>query len=91
MPRELKAKYPRASIRTQPSWCGFRGVAQLDPTDTLFQVIGRDFLEEQKRLYGAHGVYAADPFHESAPPINTPEYLTSVGQVYPLAFPELRP
>lgn len=80
VPRDLKAKYPRASIRTQPSWCGFRGVAQLDPTDTLFQVIGRDFLEEQKRLYGAHGVYAADPFHESAPPINTPEYLTSVGQ-----------
>lgn len=33
----------------------FTGVAQLDPTDSLFQVIGHDFLEEQKKLYGAHG------------------------------------
>ena len=61
-------------------WCAFTGVAQLDPTDSLFQVIGHDFLEEQKKLYGAHGVYAADPFHESTPPIDTPEYLSAVGK-----------
>lgn len=79
VPRELKDKYPDAKIQQQPSWCDFIGVAQLDPTDSLFQVLGRDFLEEQKKLYGAHGVYAADPFHESAPPIDTPEYLSAVG------------
>lgn len=79
VPRELKEKYPEAGIQFQPSWCGFVGSAQLDPTDSLFQVIGRDFLEEQKNLYGAHGVYAADPFHESFPPVNTPEYLAAVG------------
>lgn len=80
VPRELKAKYPHAKIQQQPSWCAFTGVAQLDPTDSLFQVIGHDFLEEQKKLYGAHGVYAADPFHESTPPIDTPEYLSAVGK-----------
>lgn len=80
VPRELKDKYPHAKIQQQPSWCAFTGVAQLDPTDSLFQVIGHDFLEEQKKLYGAHGVYAADPFHESAPPIDTPEYLSAVGK-----------
>lgn len=80
VPRELKEKYPDAQIRLQPSWCGFKGAAQLDPTDSLFQVFGRDFLEEEKKLFGAHGVYAADPFHESKPPVDTPEYLAAVGQ-----------
>lgn len=80
VPRELKEKYPDARIQQQPSWCDFEGVAQLDPTDPLFQQFGREFLEEEKKLYGAHGVYAADPFHESFPPVDTPEYLTAVGR-----------
>ncbi|MBC8620068.1 alpha-N-acetylglucosaminidase [Parabacteroides faecis] len=79
VPRELKNKYPDAKIQLQPSWCGFTGAAQLDPTDPLFSAFGRDFLEEEKRLFGAHGVYAADPFHESRPPVDTPEYLSAVG------------
>lgn len=61
-------------------WCGFDGTAQLDPTDPLFHEMGLAFLEEQDKLFGSYGVYAADPFHESAPPIDTPEYLTGVGQ-----------
>lgn len=79
VPRELKNKYPDAQIRLQPSWCAFTGAAQLDPTDSLFTAFGRTFLEEEKKLFGAHGVYAADPFHESAPPVDTPEYLSAVG------------
>lgn len=79
VPRELKDKYPEAKIQLQPSWCGFTGAAQLDPTDPLFSSFGRDFLEEEKKLFGAHGVYAADPFHESRPPVDTPEYLSAVG------------
>lgn len=86
VPRELKEKYPNAKIQVQRSWCGFPGVAQLDPTDSLFQVIGRDFLEEEKKLYGTHGFYAADPFHESKPPVNTPEYLMKVGQAIHKVF-----
>lgn len=79
VPRELKDKYPEAKIRLQPGWCGFKGAGQLDPTDALFATLGRDFLEEEKKLYGTYGIYAADPFHESAPPVNTPEYLSAVG------------
>lgn len=79
VPRELSRKYPDAKIRRQRSWCDFKGAAQLDPTDSLFQAFGRDFLDEMAALYGAHGFYAADPFHESAPPVDTPEYLSSVG------------
>lgn len=80
VPRELKEKFPDAAIRLQPSWCGFKGAGQLDPTDSLFQTFGRVFLEEEKKLFGAHGAYAADPFHESAPPVNTKEYLNAVGR-----------
>lgn len=80
VPREFKVKFPDASIRLQSSWCGFRGAGQLDPTDSLFRKFGKAFLEEEKRLFGAHGVYAADPFHESAPPVKTKEYLNAVGK-----------
>ena len=88
---DLKEKYPDAKIQLQPSWCGFTGAAQLDPTDSLFTVIGRDFLEEEKKLYGAHGVYAADPFHESQPPVDTPEYLSAVGNSIHKLFNDFDP
>ena len=91
VPRELKEKYPEAQIRLQPSWCAFTGAGQLDPTDSLFTKFGRDFLEEEKKLYGAHGVYAADPFHESMPPINTPEYLSAVGKTIHQLFQDFHP
>lgn len=91
VPRELKDKYPEAKIQLQPSWCGFTGAAQLDPTDPLFSSFGRDFLEEEKKLFGAHGVYAADPFHESRPPVDTPEYLSAVGHSIYKLFKDFDP
>ena len=91
VPRELKDKFPEAQIRLQPSWCAFTGAGQLDPTDPLFTKLGRDFLEEEKKLYGAHGVYAADPFHESQPPIDTPEYLSAVGKTIHQLFQDFDP
>lgn len=80
VPQEFLKRFPNAKIRIQPSWVAFAGVASLDPTDPLFIAFGRDFLEEEKKLFGAHGTYAADPFHESKPPVDTPEYLNSVGK-----------
>lgn len=79
VPRACKEKFPDAKIKLQPRWCGFEGAAQMDPLDPLFKKMGKTFLEEQKKLYGSHGIYAADPFHESAPPDNAPDYLTAVG------------
>lgn len=91
VPREFKTKFPDAKIKLQGSWCGFKGAAQLDPTDPLFAEFGRAFLDEEKKIFGAHGVYAADPFHESAPPINTPEYLNSVGRSIHQLFKDFDP
>lgn len=91
VPRELKEKYPDAKIKLQHSWCGFKGAAQLDPTDPLFEKLGKAFLEEEKKLFGAHGYYAADPFHESSPPDKSPDYLANVGKAVNAIFKEHDP
>lgn len=91
VPREMKDKFPDARINLQGSWCGFTGAAQLDPLDTLFYQFGKAFLEEERKLFGAYGVYAADPFHESAPPVNTDEYMNAVGQSIHRLFKEFDP
>ena len=88
VPRELQDKFPQAKISMKRAWCGFKPTAQLDPSDALFRQMGLAFLEEQDKLFGSYGAYAADPFHESAPPIDTPEYLRGVGQTIHQLFKE---
>lgn len=88
VPRELKEKYPQAKIQLKQGWCGFKATAQLDPSDPLFREIGLAFLQEQDKIFGSYGAYAADPFHESAPPVNTPEYLHGVGETIHRLFQE---
>lgn len=91
VPREMIEKFPDAKISRRGKWCGFQGAAQLDPTDPLFQKFGMSFLEEEKKLYGAHGFYAADPFHEGKPPVDTPEYLGEVGKAIHTLFKSFDP
>lgn len=79
VPRKMMEKFPNAKIQEQPDWYGFKGICQLDPLDPLFNQLGKAFLEEEKKLYGTYGFYAADPFHESNPPVDTKEYLNAVG------------
>lgn len=79
VPRKMMEKFPQAKIQKQPDWYGFEGICQLDPLDPLFNKLGRAFLEEEQKLYGTYGLYAADPFHESEPPVKTSEYLNAVG------------
>lgn len=79
VPRAMMNKFPNAKIQRQPDWYGFEGICQLDPLDPLFNKFGKAFLEEEKKLYGTYGLYAADPFHESTPPVNSKEYLNAVG------------
>ncbi|WP_183576521.1 alpha-N-acetylglucosaminidase [Mucilaginibacter sp. X5P1] len=80
VPRLFKEKIPTAKIQYKPSWCNFEPCAQLDPLDPLFEKFGTIFLEEQKKLFGSYGYYAADPFHESEPPQKDSTYLNAVGK-----------
>lgn len=85
VPREFMKKFPQANILQEGKWCGFEGTAQLDPLDPLFKKFGRIFFEEEQKLFGLHGTYAADPFHEGHPPKEDKEYLNAVGnEVYSL-------
>lgn len=79
VPLLFKEKFPKANIQVTSPWNNFPGCAQLNPLDPLFVEFGNIFLEEQKKLFGAHGYYAADPFHESTPPKTDKTYLNKVG------------
>ena len=82
VPLKLREKYPRAHIQQKPKWGRvFDGTAQLDPLDPLFRDLGKAFVEEQTRLFGTDHWYAADPFHESKPPSDAPDYLPAVAKV----------
>lgn len=81
VPRAIKSKFPQARIQIKPKWCNvFNGTAQLDPLDPLFRQMGKAFLEEQQKLFGTDHLYAADPFHESAPPNKALDYLPAVAK-----------
>lgn len=80
VPRSFKTKFPTAKIGFGHDWCAYNATAQLDPLDPLFKEFGKIFLEEQDKLFGSHGYYAADPFHEGAPPQKDKPYLNAVGK-----------
>lgn len=79
VPRAFKEKFPEAALKQETTWLGFKGTMQLDPLDPLFKKFGTTFLETQKELFGMHGLYAADPFHEGEPPQEGEDYLNKVG------------
>lgn len=91
VPRLFKEKFPNAKIQSTHDWCSFEACAQLDPLDPLFKKFGRIFLDEQKKLFGSYGYYAADPFHEGEPPQNDKVYLNGVGNTIMTLFNEFDP
>lgn len=91
VPVKFKEKYPDANIQMKEGWCGFAPVAQLDPTDPLFQKFGRILLDEQKKLFGAYGFYATDPFHEGKPISDDETYLNEVAHSVLKLFKDFDP
>lgn len=86
VPLNMKDKYPNAKILPKSRWCMFPATGQIDPLDPLFMQMGRAYLDKQKELLGAYHFYAADPFHEGAPPKNNIFYLKKVGKVIDKLF-----
>ena len=80
IPPALAEKVGAKGLQQLPTWCGFPGTVQLDPLDEAFTKAGTALLEKQKELFGAHGLYACDPFHENEPPVDGDEYLHDVGK-----------
>jgi alpha-N-acetylglucosaminidase len=80
VPKSITEVIPSATIHQTGDWsAGFSGTWFLDPQDTLFQKIGRDFISRQRELYGTDHVYAADPFNEINPPTHDSTFLAGMG------------
>ncbi|XVF09218.1 hypothetical protein REPUB_Repub07fG0073100 [Reevesia pubescens] len=86
VPAALKNIFPSAkitrldnwfSVKSNPKWCC---TYLLDATDPLFIEIGGAFIEEQLRAYGRTShIYNCDTFDENTPPVDDPEYISSLG------------
>jgi alpha-N-acetylglucosaminidase len=81
-PLAYKQAHPDVRIDRQRGWAAkiFPGIYQMDPTEEVFQEIGKTFIEVQTELFGTDHLYAADPFHEGDPPRREAGYLTKVSK-----------
>jgi alpha-N-acetylglucosaminidase len=80
VPQAIQTKFPQARLRQLPRWSGFPGTYFVDPTDPLFQRIGKAFIEEQTRQFGSDHLYASDTFIEMEPPSSDPQFLADMGR-----------
>ncbi len=81
VPVTITQVHPAARIHQTGDWsAGFSGTWFLDPTDSLFQRIGRRFVERQTELFGTDHLYAADPFNEIDPPSDDSSFLAGMGR-----------
>ena len=84
VPREL-AEAVGKPLKTTPvgGWGRFAKeyrCTYLNPTDSLFACIQKDFMEEQIKMYGTDHIYGVDPFNEVAPPSVEPADLASMSK-----------
>ena len=82
VPHLLKEKFPESRVDIKPGWArnSFKGGAQLDPMEPLFDKLGSIYLKNQIKLLGTAHYYMADPFHEGKPPVEGDEYLAKVAK-----------
>lgn len=79
VPKSITQVIPGAQIHQTGNWsAGFPGTYFLDPHDSLFQRMGRRFVEREKQLFGTDHLYAADPFNEINPPSNDSSFIGGV-------------
>ncbi len=78
VPPGFKKKFPRAQVNQVKWGRNFPAVNILSPKDSLFTVIGREFLKMQTKEYGTNHYYSADVFNEMKPPTNDSLYLNDM-------------
>ncbi len=81
VPGALKRIFPEANIQNLGKWAGFAEEYRchfLNPEETLFATIQKQYIKEQARLFGTDHIYGVDPFNEVDPPSWEPEYLSKV-------------
>ena len=77
VPPIFSEKFPDAQVR-KTHWSNFDEVNILDPSEPIFDEIGKMFIEEQTRIYGTDHYYTADTFNENLPPCNDSLFLNDI-------------
>ena len=80
VPPSFKEKFPSAKVKKTNWGAGFEDVYILDPSDPMFETIGKTFLEAQTKEYGTDHLYSADTFNENLPPTNDSTYLNNISK-----------
>jgi alpha-N-acetylglucosaminidase len=94
VPEAIKTKFPTARIKDLGSWGGFDVKYRsyfLDPMDSLFKKIQKEFLLEEIKVFGSDHIYGTDPFNEVVPPSWEPSYLASVSKTIFESMKEVDP
>ena len=83
VPSAFKKKFPQAKLKATNWKNGFEDTYILDSEDSLFGVIGKQFIKTQTKLFGTDHLYSADTFNENEPPSDDTGYLAKLsGRLY---------
>jgi len=80
VPAGFTQRFPDAKVKKTNWGAGFDDVYILDPSDPMFEKIGRQFIEAQTREYGTDHFYSADTFNENTPPTDDSSYLSGMSK-----------
>lgn len=80
VPPTFKDRYPTAKVKKTNWDAGFPDVYILDPEDTLFEEIGKKYIETQTKEFGTDHLYSSDTFNENIPPTNDSTYLSDMSK-----------
>lgn len=80
VPPSFVKKFPSAKVKKTNWGAGFNDVYILDPSDPLFESIGKAFMDAQTREYGTDHLYSADTFNENLPPTDDSTYLSGMSK-----------
>ncbi|MFI5386289.1 MAG: alpha-N-acetylglucosaminidase TIM-barrel domain-containing protein [Fimbriimonadales bacterium] len=67
VPVDFAEYQPRVKLQSPTAWCGFAPTTFVDIRDPMFVEIGKRFVQEYRRLYGADHLYLCDTFNEQNP------------------------
>lgn len=71
IPAALKLHYPNIKATRVSEWGGFADKYRctfLNPMDSMYSVIQKEYLTEQNKMFGTDHIYGVDPFNEVDPP-----------------------